>query len=255
MNVDRILPIGDLHIWQFRTATALDGERLHAVLNPAERARADRFVRETAYRRFVVSHGALRSILGEYFGIPAESVALGRSSLRKPFLPSALDVHFNLSHSADLAVIAGTPVGIDIEQIHRLGSAGGIASRYFPAMECAALESLAEVERLSALFLCWTRKEAYLRARGDGLSLPLDSFSVSIGADSPALLHSDFGPEEIGRWKLAGVHPAPGYAGAVAVELAPPRGPGMDAGRIRMTETISADAQPSWRGMEVDSLV
>jgi 4'-phosphopantetheinyl transferase len=259
MNVDRILAFGDLHIWQFRTDAAQDHERLRAKLSPAELARSERFVRDADGRQFVISHGALRSILGDYLGVPAAAVAFGCTGTGKPFLVSMPGLHFNLTHSADFAAVAvaRTPVGIDIEQIRPLDDAREIASHYFSAAECDALEKLPEGERLRAFYRCWTRKEAYVKARGEGLSLPLDGFSVSLTEDLPAVVHSDFGPAETGRWKLGGVHPAAGYAGAVAVEgswrnradrfwSAPESGAG---------KTTGLAAWNSWRAMEVNFLV
>ena len=228
------------------------------MLSPAERARAERFVREADRWRFVISHGALRSILGDYLGLPAAALVFGSLGSGKPFLVSAPEVHFNLSHSAEFAVVAvaRTPVGIDIEQIHPFEDESDIASRSFSTAECDALKSLTEAERLSAFFRCWTRKEAYVKARGDGLSIPLDSFSVSLtgrltGVTSLRFRARGDRPMEIGRGlSRAGLR----WHSGLERKLAPSFRPGLEHGRNRTGPTL-APSCGILRVMEVNFLV
>jgi 4'-phosphopantetheinyl transferase len=217
---------GEVHVWRAWLDLA-PGEvaSLSTSLAEDERERAARFRLEGHRQRFVAAHGALRSILALYLGCPATTLRFGRASRGKPLLVhpvSALDLRFNLAHSGALAVCVlaqGTEVGADVEAIRSLPDAHRMAARFFSAREQAALQELPPGERDQAFFLAWTRKEAYLKALGDGLARPLSSFSVSLRPGEPArLLDVENQPHEVERWSLVAVHPAPGYAAALAVE-------------------------------------
>jgi 4'-phosphopantetheinyl transferase len=131
-------------------------------------------------------------------------------------------VRFNLSHSGDLALVAVTrrrEIGVDVERLRRESDLLDVAEHYFAPRERATLRSLPEKDRCLGFFRCWTRKEAYLKARGDGLSMDLHSFTVALGPDEPAaLLESSEGPGEVARWNLEELNPSPDYAAALAVE-------------------------------------
>jgi len=200
-------------------------DRLAASLAEDERERAARFRSAGLRQRFVAAHGALRAILGLYLGRPAAALRFDRGPRGKPMLlepAGSLDLRFNLAHSRDLAVCAvarGAEVGVDVEAIRPLPDAIKIAARFFSDREQAVLRELPAGEREEAFILGWTRKEAYLKALGDGLARPLSGFSVTLRPGEPARLLDVKGrPQEIERWSLVTLHPAPGYAAALAVE-------------------------------------
>lgn len=215
----------DVHVLSASLDVPVDLRRpLWASLSPDERARAERFRFAVHRDRFVVARALLREILGVFLGVAPGRLAFdygarGKPSLARPF--AAEDLRFNLSHADGLALYAitrGREVGVDVEPVRPLPDAERIAARFFSAREQAALRSLAAPERAEAFFACWTRKEAFLKATGDGLSRPLDAFDVSVLPGLPARLERVEGePHEAGRWSLAEVRPDLGYMGAVAV--------------------------------------
>jgi 4'-phosphopantetheinyl transferase len=132
-------------------------------------------------------------------------------------------LRFNLAHSHDLALLAvarGREVGVDVEHVRADFASDEVAGHFFSPRETAALRAVPdEAERARAFFRCWTRKEAYVKARGEGLSLPLDGFTVSLAAGEPAaLLGCDADARETQRWTLINLEPGDGYAAAAAVE-------------------------------------
>lgn len=207
---------------------AVDADAVRAsasLLSPAERKRACRFASSTAARRYIVSRARLREVLGARLGVRPESVELVYGAGGKPALANAgwTRVRFNLSHCDDLAVYAlsasGCEVGIDVEAIRPLPEADVLAARFFSRREHAAYRALRRRDRPLGFFQCWTRKEAFVKALGEGLSHPLDSFDVSLAPGAPAeLLHVDPGPGVDRNWRLASFSPAPGFVAAVAAE-------------------------------------
>jgi 4'-phosphopantetheinyl transferase len=131
-------------------------------------------------------------------------------------------LRFNLSHSGDLALVAvslGRDIGVDVERVRPDRDLERIATRFFSAAEVAALLALPRAERAGAFYRCWTRKEAYIKALGDGLAIPLDSFDVAFAPGATAaLLASRLDSAEARRWSMAALEPGPGYAGAMVVE-------------------------------------
>lgn len=211
-----------VHVFCFRLE--LSGERqeaLRALLSPDEQARAARYCREADRCHFIAARGQLREILSAYTGTPAAGLRFAYSPQGKPALaedPFSLvgGLRFNLSHSAGLgllAVAAGCAVGVDLEWSGRTVDTAAIAARFFAPGEIAALNHLPEAERRQGFFNGWTRKEAYLKATGLGLALPLDSFSVSLAPGDPPRLDT---PRQ-GDWSLYALDPAPGYTAALVV--------------------------------------
>jgi 4'-phosphopantetheinyl transferase len=199
---------------------------LYASLASDERNRSARLRFERDRRRFVVAHGALREVLGRYLGIPPDSVRFVYNAFGKPELsPELGQLKFSLSHSADLALIAiaaDAEIGVDLELIREQSDWAEIARCFFSAAERDRLNRLPSHRYPQAFFGCWTKKEAYVKARGEGLAIPLTSFSVPLTSD-PALAPVD--PDGTGtdavlarRWSLYTLRPAPGYIGALAVE-------------------------------------
>jgi 4'-phosphopantetheinyl transferase len=215
---------GEVRVWFARLdlpAPVVAGRERR--LSSDERARAAAFRFDRDRRRFVAARGFLRGVLGECLGIPPREVTFAYGPHGKPRLadPSS-GLHFNLSHSGERAACAlrrDGEIGVDVEAVRDLDDADDIAARFFSAAEATALRRLTSSgERLAAFFNCWTRKEAYLKALGDGLARPLDGFDVTLlPGEPPRLSRVVDDDEEPARWSLAELDPGPGYVGAVAV--------------------------------------
>jgi 4'-phosphopantetheinyl transferase len=195
-----------------------------SLLSEAERERARRFAFERDARRFIVRRARLRQLLAARLGVRPESVELVYGAHGKPALahPGRNSLRFNLSHRDDLAVYAlssGREVGIDVEAIRPLADADAIAARFFSRREQVAYRALDPCDRPLGFFQCWTRKEAFIKALGAGLSHPLDSFDVSLARGAPAeLLRVQPVPGDDRGWRLATFSPAPGFVAAVVAE-------------------------------------
>jgi 4'-phosphopantetheinyl transferase len=212
-----------LHVWEAWLDRPRDEvERLRTTLSADERARAARFRFDRDRDRFVVGRGLLRRLLGSSIGISAAEVRFVYGAHGKPLLADS-DLWFNLSHSGPVALFAFSSVGevgIDIELEAPGFARGRIAERFFSPAEVAALRSLPRAQQGRAFMACWTRKEAFIKARGDGMSLALDSFDVSLLPGSPvALLRTEWSADEPGQWRLGDVSdPDRGYVAAVALK-------------------------------------
>ncbi|HEX2282619.1 MAG TPA: 4'-phosphopantetheinyl transferase superfamily protein, partial [Thermomicrobiales bacterium] len=184
-----------------------------------------RFVFERDRAHFAAARGYLRAILASYAGCNPSEVRFAYGDHGKPYLDDSVcaqDLTFNLSHSRGLAlygVARGRQIGVDVEYIRSEVDILGIARTTFSPDERARLEALPHHRRLRAFYDCWTRKEAYIKARGLGLSYPLDAFDVNIeGNESALLLRSVEGQDEVDRWALHVVDAGAGYSAALAVE-------------------------------------
>ena len=205
-------------------ATVLDPpspaiEALRQSLSSDEMARAGRFYFERHRRRFIVARGVLRRLLGTYLEMRPEQVPLTYGPYGKPAVQG---LRFNLAHSNELAVYAfsrNRELGVDVEWMRPLLDAQAIAQRYFSPQENAALNSLNQSERLAAFFRCWTRKEAYLKALGDGLARPLTAFDVEVGPHRPPrLLRVEGSLTELDRWTFHEVRVPEGYSAMLVIE-------------------------------------
>jgi 4'-phosphopantetheinyl transferase len=220
------LSSAEVHVW--RASLDLDSscvEHLQHALSADELQRAARFHFPRDRRRFTVARGVLRDILGRYLGVPPSEPGFRYSAYGKPALGAGFDavgVRFNISHSHEMALFAvtcGREIGVDIEYLSREIRGEEIAQHFFSAHECASLRALPAAAKHEAFFNCWTRKEAYIKAHGEGLSLPLDQFDVSLAPGEPAaLLATRNDPREVQRWSLQALTPGPGYVAALAVE-------------------------------------
>lgn len=213
------LPAGEVHVWRVDLdADDIQVADLVETLAPEELERAAAFRFERDRRRFIVGRGLLRALLAAYVdGSPAElSLRYGRHG--KPELDAEGAPRFNVTHSGGLALFAfsAAAVGVDVEII--AAEPPGVAERVFSPRELAELRTL-DGRRRDRGFLCgWTRKEAFVKARGDGLSLPLDAFDVSLDPDAPcALLRTSWERAEARRWELSDISTST-YVAAVAVE-------------------------------------
>ena len=218
----------EVHSWCVSLDAPLEtSARLYATLTPDERTRSARFKFERDRQRFIVARGVLRDLLGRYLQTQPGQIRFVYNAFGKPDLSPefANRLTFNLSHSAGLAVIAiatASDVGIDLEYIRAESDYADIARRFFSAAEVDYLIALPSHLSAEGFFSCWTKKEAYVKACGEGLTVPLNGFSVPLTTDpahTPEDLHvasKDIVPAR--RWSLYTLRPAPGYAGALAIE-------------------------------------
>ena len=196
-----------------------------ALLSSAERQRASRFAFALDRRRFTVARAWLRRLLSARLGIRPESIELVYGAHGKPALAqrcASSDLRFNVSHSDDVAAYAFSPgreIGIDIESIRVIDDAEDIAARFFSRRENEAYHALDPRDRSLGFFNCWTRKEAFVKALGDGLDFPLDRFDVSLAPGEPAkILGLESIPGEQCGWTMYSFVPGPGLIGAVVVQ-------------------------------------
>ena len=212
-----------VHIWRANLCPPTDRLALYeALLSNDEHQRARRFHFVHHRDRFIAARGILRSILSTYLQQPPADLRFAYGAHGKPYLDPPSIVQFNMAHSHNLALYAFSTqrqIGIDVEYTRRKVAAMQIVERFFTATEIAALRRVPTVDQRQAFFNGWTRKEAFLKARGDGITVPLSSFSVSLIPDEPAaLLWVQDKPHEINRWRLGVIEPGPDYQGALRVE-------------------------------------
>ena len=217
---------GEVHVW--RACLDVTVEELQArskLLTEEERARGARYLRPEVGSRFVAGRGLLRRLLGMYLGVNAAEVEFVFNSFGKPALSpkhGAGELRFNLSHSHDWALLAftrGRELGVDIERVRPDFATREIAQRFFSPAEAERLRALPVGEQVSAFFQCWTRKEGYIKARGEGLSRGLDSFEVAFGPGlEPAVLKASDEANALDRWLVLDLQPQESFAGALVVE-------------------------------------
>lgn len=226
------LATDEVHVWRASLrAPQRRVARLYATLSADEQERADHFRFVQDQQRFIVARGLLRAVLGLYLGVEAAAVRFAYNPHGKPELEAAevggagvrqAHLQFNLAHSEDLllcAISSGRRVGIDVERIRPGFADGTLAETFFAPGEVAVLRALPRKDQEQAFFACWTRKEAYLKARGEGLIMPLDAFEVSLRPGEPAaLLQAAPDPAEVTRWSLCELDLGPAYAATLAVE-------------------------------------
>ncbi|HZR58785.1 MAG TPA: 4'-phosphopantetheinyl transferase superfamily protein [Terriglobales bacterium] len=216
----------DVHVWRASLVQSLEKLTFYSsLLTPDERQRADRFIFERDRQRFISARGILRSLLGKYLEQAPEKLRFSYSEYGKPAIkhPADSDLRFNVSHSHEVVLYAFTrdrAIGVDVEHIGEDRATQQIAERFFSAQEVATFLSIPSDKQTEAFFNCWTRKEAYIKGRGEGLSFPLDRFDVSLAPGSPAELLECREPENSlsQAWSLQEITSGSGYAAAVAVE-------------------------------------
>jgi 4'-phosphopantetheinyl transferase len=212
----------ETHVWYADLNVDETGAgRLIHLLDIAERARAQRFAFPYLRTRFVAAHALARQVLGKYLDIAPECVSYAYAPQGKPRLSNGGEIRFNLSHSADIAALAIVPnreIGIDIEKTREITDMLSLARRFFSQPEIDWLLATPPDQQTSAFFTCWTAKEAYLKARGDGLSFPLDRFQALPVTGSERLRLAVYGePAESERWCMTRFH-IESATGALAVE-------------------------------------
>jgi len=200
-------------------------QMLGQTLSMDEKKKAGRFYFEKDRRHFIVGRGLLRTILGCYLGMEPIQLGFCYGKNGKPKLADKfgeVTINFNLSHSGNLAFYGFTrdgKIGVDIERIRKIPDMEQIAEQFFSVRENTIFCSLPTGKRKEAFYNCWTRKEAFIKATGDGLTLPLHTFDVTLVPGEPAELINIVGNlKESNRWSLHALTPSPGYVGAIAVE-------------------------------------
>lgn len=220
------LGTNEVHVWRARLdLTASQVQNLQNNLVAEELRRAERYYFLKDHENFVVTRGLLRAILGCYLNMEPGQLQFSYSPHGKPALSKEFGgdtLRFNLSHSHGLALYAitrGREIGVDVERIRTDFASEQIAELFFSPREVVALRALPTNVQVESFFNCWTRKEAYVKARGEGLRLPLDQFEVSLAPGEPAaLLSTNRDPQGTSRWLLHELAPGPGYVAALAVE-------------------------------------
>lgn len=214
-----------VHVW----AAPLDlaAERIASlmkVLSTDELERAEKFHFPHLRNRYIAARGSLRVLLGRYLHRDPTALEFSYSSRGKPALngQGTESLHFNLAHSHDLALIAVTraaPVGVDVERIRPMRDADQIAGRFFSAREAEAFRKVPAAEQDAAFFSLWTRKEAWLKATGDGISESLSKFEVAfLPTDEPRVLAIGGDAAAGAAWSLSALNPAAGFVGALAAQ-------------------------------------
>ncbi len=194
------------------------------VLSDDEKLRASRFHFEKNRNEYVVTRSTLRKLLQSYLTVPSNKIRFLYTQHGKPYLSEhSAKIVFNVSHTHGLAVLAFTmerAIGVDVEAVRTNFRADEIGERFFSEYERKILREYSKQERHAAFFRCWTRKEAYIKARGEGLSHPLAQFDVSLDSDSEdALIATRPDSQETKRWLLRSFPVNEGFQAAVAVEL------------------------------------
>jgi len=196
--------------------------RMYALLSPAERVRAARFAFDRDRRTFVMSHGILRRVLGKVCHDNPARLRFRQGLRGKPYLVDAPPgLQFNLSHTEGFCLVGvtrGAAIGVDVERVRATDDMPQLVRQCFSAAEQREFDALPQADRCRAFFKGWTRKEAFIKAIGDGLSYPLESFDVSLHPDRPARLLAIGGSGTAAdAWTMDALEPAPDVQAAVAI--------------------------------------
>jgi 4'-phosphopantetheinyl transferase len=215
-----LTPLADVALWRVELDARLPAA-LESVLSRDEWMRTSRFRSSRHRQHFLLRRAALRSILGQILACAPAAVPLASTDAGKPFVRGKPALRFSVTDSDSLALIAiahGHEVGVDLERLHPSHGAEEVARHFFTRAEVAALERLPDDERWRACLHCWTRKEAYVKARGNGLSLGLDGFEVPVvPCRTPVRIHHRNDTPADLPWWLSDVQIAADYAAALVV--------------------------------------
>ena len=223
MNTVKPLEADEVHVW----STDFDFlpkeiEYYSSLLSDDEKRRRDKFYFSEDRKGFVISRGILRILSGLYLNKDPKHIIFEFDAYGKPRFDFKTLLRFNISHSGNMVVLGfckNHEIGVDIEKMKNDFDALGLAKNFFSMKEIASLEDQPDEEQYRAFFRCWTRKESFIKAKGNGLSFPLDSFSVSLDADEKAeLLETHWDESERSTWNLFSFLPADGYIGAISVQ-------------------------------------
>jgi len=213
----------EVHVW--RADLEVDENLQNSflkLLSPDEKIRAGKFRFAKDRRNFIVARGILRSLIGKYLEINPAEIPFRYSEFGKPGIANHNLLEFNISHSQNIALFAFTKkfnIGVDVEFVNPNIEVKDIATKFFSANEIMNLLALSEQEQILAFFNCWTRKEAFIKAVGEGLSFPLDKFEVSLEPDKPAkLLATDWEPKAVSKWSVYSMSPGANFVGSLVIE-------------------------------------
>lgn len=220
---DLILNEAEAHVWRadLELNQCFQSSFLE-LLSPDEKKRAQKFRFAKDCRNFIAARGILRLLIGKYLELKPTEISFQYSKFGKPGIANNNDLQFNLSHSQNMALFAFTKkfqVGIDVEWVNPAIEAKDIAANFFSANEVRKLLLLPEQQQALGFFNCWTRKEAFIKAVGEGLSFPLHKFEVSLEPDKPAkLLATDWDPKAVSTWSIYSISPGANLIGSLAIE-------------------------------------
>jgi 4'-phosphopantetheinyl transferase len=217
----------EIHVWAITLAVTTDIlKNFAAILSPAESERAKKFKFDKHRNRFIAGRGAMRVILGKYLdATPADirfvCLANGKPDLVEGFEGAGL--HFNLSHTEDLALLAVTRVGrigVDVECVRPIKNVDELVARFFSPRENEIFQKVPDKDKPAAFFNLWTRKEALLKATGEGITKSLSLVEVSfLPGEAARLLSISGNAESAGRWWMRELSPAEGFTGAIALDI------------------------------------
>ncbi|MFH2064713.1 MAG: 4'-phosphopantetheinyl transferase superfamily protein [Pseudomonadota bacterium] len=217
----------DVHLWpmNYGHINHADVWRLSELLSAAERSRAERYRFADDQKHFIIRHGLLRILLGNYLNVEPSELQIKYNENGKPFSTANQEngtIQFNLSHSKEMifyAFTCGRNIGVDIEFIQPMTSMDAVVEGFFSESEKAEYNRLPKDRRTEGFYNCWTRKEAFLKAIGEGLSRGLDTFDISlIPGETAELKRVDWNVQKAGQWGVKSITSIPGYAAAIAVE-------------------------------------
>lgn len=218
-----ILGDDEAHVW--RTDLELNESLQNSflkLLSPEEKERAQKFRFAHDRRNFIIARGILRSLISNYLQISPTAISFHYSKFGKPSIANHYSLQFNISHSQNVVLFAFTKkfiVGVDVECINPNIEIKDIARNFFSKNEIVNLLQLPEQEQALGFFNCWTRKEAFIKAVGEGLSFPLDKFEVSLEPNTPArLLATDWDPKAVAQWSMFSMSPAKDFVGSLVIE-------------------------------------
>ena len=216
------LATGDVHVWRVELNQPEPLlEKFRETLEEQELDRASRFHFEKHRRHFTAGRGVLRQLLSQYLGTKPEQLRLSYGAYGKPALNGEHKdsrLRFNMSHSHEVALFAfaeDRELGVDVEHIRTDFASEEVARRFFSRREVETFNALPRHDQVAAFFKCWTRKEAFIKVIGKGLSQPLDKFDVTLGQPAALLWVSG---DDASRWSLYDLEVGGHYAGALAVE-------------------------------------
>jgi len=220
------LSSNDVHLWLAKLDQSEECvEKLSQILSKEEQRKSERFHYEKDRNNFIVTHGVLRKILSRYLGIEPNRLQFGYHSHGKPFVfgkSNSEEICFNISHSRNLslyALVRSRQLGVDLEYIRPIPEADHIVAEIFSSYERAMWQQLPENQKQEAFFHIWTGKEAYIKARGEGLSMPLDQFDVLCTPDEPGIrCLANEASDDSSLWSLRTLQLEPNYAATLVVE-------------------------------------
>lgn len=197
----------EIHVWLFHLNTTPPSiKRFYPLLSDDEKDRSERLVHFMHRKRFIAAHGFMRSVIARYVQQPAESLQFAKGNHGKPFLVNNIGLHFNLSHSQDIAMlaVARCDIGMDVECINRKHEWQKIMHRFYTESEQQKILALAEPLQQRAFYQVWTRKEAHMKVTGQGLHLAPGQFTVSVPPE-PAVLLDTKNKQDVTQWSMCDI--------------------------------------------------